>query len=100
MEDKLLIEKEIKYSKHSLANLRIIYTTDLFRSCQRFILYTNQPTDLLCKSMDWFLYDRDLRRERVNAQYFHNKNSQELQHKSYNFRIKPKETKLVTKTIY
>ena len=26
----------------------------------------NQPTDLLCKSMDLFLYDKDLRHERVN----------------------------------
>ena len=31
MEDKLLIEKEIKYSKHSSANLPSIYTTNLFR---------------------------------------------------------------------
>ena len=23
--------------------------------------------ELLCKSMDWFLYDRDLRHERVNG---------------------------------
>ena len=23
-------------------------------------------TDLICKSMDWFLYDKDLRYERVN----------------------------------
>ena len=28
--------------------------------------YRNQTTDLLCKSMDWFLYDRDLGHERVN----------------------------------
>ena len=25
----------------------------------------NQSTDLTCKSIDWFLYDRDLRHERV-----------------------------------
>ena len=32
-----------------------------------FLLYRNQFIDLLCKSMDWFLYDRDLRHEGVNA---------------------------------
>ena len=30
------------------------------------VSYKNQSIDLLCKSMDWFLYDRDLRHERVN----------------------------------
>ena len=29
------------------------------------ISYRNQSIDLLCKSMDWFLYDIDLRHERV-----------------------------------
>ena len=28
--------------------------------------YRNQSIDLLCKSKDWFLYDKDLRQERVN----------------------------------
>ena len=28
--------------------------------------YRNQSIDLLCKSMDWFLYDRDVSHERVN----------------------------------
>ena len=27
--------------------------------------YRNQSIGLLCKSMDWFLYDRDFRHERV-----------------------------------
>ena len=30
------------------------------------IIYRNQSINLLCKSMDWFLYDRNLRHERVN----------------------------------
>ena len=30
--------------------------------------YRNQTIDLLCKSMDWFLYDRDLRHESVKAE--------------------------------
>ena len=35
-------------------------------SWQRPLLYRNQSIDLLCKSMDWFLYDNALRHERVN----------------------------------
>ena len=30
-----------------------------------FVSYRNQAIDVLCKSMDWFLYDRDLSYERV-----------------------------------
>ena len=29
--------------------------------------YRNQSIDLLCKSMNWFLYDRGLHLERVNS---------------------------------
>ena len=29
--------------------------------------YRNQSIDLLCKSMDWFLYDSGLRHKRVKA---------------------------------
>ena len=32
----------------------------------RCLSHRSQSIDLLCKSMDWFLYDRDLRHERVN----------------------------------
>ena len=35
-------------------------------SLTEVLSYRTQSTDLLCKSMDWFLYDRDLRHERVN----------------------------------
>ena len=35
-------------------------------SWRRPISYRNQSTDLLCKSMDWFLYDIGLHHERVN----------------------------------
>ena len=34
-------------------------------SRRRTIAYRNQSINLLCKSMDWFLYDIGLRRERV-----------------------------------
>ena len=37
----------------------------LFISRWRSLSYRNQSTDFLCKSMDWFLYDRDLCQERV-----------------------------------
>ena len=30
------------------------------------LLYRNLSIDLLCKSMDWFLYDSDLSHERIN----------------------------------
>ena len=33
-------------------------------------IYRNQWIDLLSKSMDWFLYDRDLRHERVKALFW------------------------------
>ena len=36
------------------------------RSWWRSLSYRNQSIDLLCKSMDWFLYDRNLRLERVS----------------------------------
>ena len=33
--------------------------------------YKSQSIDLLCKSMDWFLYDNGLRHERVNVRSSH-----------------------------
>ena len=43
-----------------------IWVTLLTLSWRRPLSYRNQSTDLLCKSMDWFLYDNGLRHERVN----------------------------------
>ena len=40
-----------------------IYLLTLSR--RRFLSYRNQSIDLQFKSADWFLYDRDVRRERV-----------------------------------
>ena len=40
-------------------------TVSITLSWRRFLSYRNQSIDLLCKSMDWFLYDRDLCHERV-----------------------------------
>ena len=41
-------------------------------SWRRPISYRNQSIDLLYKSMDWFLYDIDLRHERVEEQFWGN----------------------------
>ena len=40
-------------------------TLSLTLSWRRPFSYRNQSIDSLCKSMDWFLYDNDLRHERV-----------------------------------
>ena len=45
-------------------------------SWRRPLSYRNQSIDLLCKSMDWFLYDNGLHHERVN--YFQKLCSWEL----------------------
>ena len=37
-------------------------------SLRRSLLYRNQAIDLLCKSMDWFLYDRDFSYEGAKSQ--------------------------------
>ena len=50
-------------------------------SWRKSLLYRNQSIDLQCKSMDWFLHDRDLRRERVKRLSFSRK-------QLFNFRIK------------
>ena len=42
-------------------------------SRRRLLPYRNQSIDLLCKSMDWFLYDNGLRLERVKGTYILNK---------------------------
>ena len=51
---------------HKKANfqLRISLLTLLWR---RPLSYRNQSIDLLCKSQDWFLYDRNLLLERVKG---------------------------------
>ena len=41
--------------------MKMFYLTFSWR---RFLSYTNQSMDLQSKSMDWFLYDRDLRHKK------------------------------------
>ena len=50
------------------------------------LLYRNQFIDLLGKSMDWFLYDRDFRHERVdscNDKHFTRRDYQKLLNNRY-----------------
>ena len=42
------------------------YFIPLTLSWRGCLSYRNQSIDLFCTSMDWFLYDKDLRHERVN----------------------------------
>ena len=44
---------------------------------RKSISYRNQPVGMLCKSMDWFLHDRDLHHERVKEKS-ENLNSEDL----------------------
>ena len=54
----------VEYSKGGkFADIAKFYLT---LSWRRPLSYRNQSIDLLCKSMDWFLYDNGLRHERVN----------------------------------
>ena len=43
----------------------MVLVSHLSLSWRRSLSYRNQSIDLLCKSMDWFLYNRDLHHERV-----------------------------------
>ena len=47
---------------HSTIPQKILSTL----SWRKSLSYRNHSIDLLCKSMDWFLYDSDHRHERVN----------------------------------
>ena len=58
------ISAQAKRSVRFVENqLLICYLT---LSWRRFLSSRNQPIDLHNKSLDWFLHDRDLRRERLN----------------------------------
>ena len=46
------------------------YLRFLTLSWQRSLSYRNRSTDLLCKSMNWFLYDKDFHHERVKSLYY------------------------------
>ena len=47
--------------------MKKFFYVNLTLSWQRLLSYRNQSIDLLCKSVDWFLYDNGLRHERVKG---------------------------------
>ena len=49
----------------TLGRVWMIRSLALNLSWRNSVSYRNQSIDLICKSMDWFLYDRKLRHERV-----------------------------------
>ena len=53
------------YQKKDIPVNKTFVQTHLF-SWWRSISHRNQSIDVLCKSMDWFLHDRNLRHERAN----------------------------------
>ena len=56
-----------KSNPHYSTTLQYEYILhDLTLSWRRPLSYRNQSIDLPSKSMEWFLYDNDLRHERVN----------------------------------
>ena len=66
------IEKKTKKANYALQHVRtdsrcMWMKSVLNLSWQRSLLYRNPSIDLQNKSMDWFLYDENLRHERVNA---------------------------------
>ena len=48
-------------------DLKSTFHDFLTLSWRRPLSYRNQSIDLLCKLMDWFLYDNGLRHERVKC---------------------------------
>ena len=72
MKEKPDWKKEQKTGNYALQHVRtdswcMWMKSVLNLSWRRSLLYKNQSIDLLNKSMDWFLYDKNLRHERVNA---------------------------------
>ena len=66
----------VKQSKNNTPSIKIAIEVEPYLSMERnkqfltlswrrFISYRKQSIHLLCKSIDWFLYDRGLRHERV-----------------------------------
>ena len=51
---------------------QIDYENNITLSWRRSLSYRNQFIDLQNKSMDWFLYDKDLRHERVKGYFLVN----------------------------
>ena len=63
-----LVESNIIYIRH----LYTIHLDILDRQSKTFQNFNSFMTEILWKSMDWFLYNRDLRHERVKTMIFWN----------------------------
>ena len=57
----------LRYLKRFRIRLWHLLAFGLTLSWVRSLSHKNQSIDLQCKSMDWFLYDRNLRHERVKV---------------------------------
>ena len=59
-------DKETSKHWHEIGwNARLVLLALLALSWRWSLSYRNESTDLLCKPVDWFLYDMDLHHERV-----------------------------------
>ena len=72
----IVINKVLFWLKYFIVLRHFLFRIQIFLCCltlsrRRPISYRNQFIDLLCKSLDWFLYDIGLCRERVKE--IHNK---------------------------
>ena len=54
---------------YNLGNISFVLKIALTLSWRRSLSYRNESIDFLSKSMNWFLYDRDLRHERVKKSF-------------------------------
>ena len=68
IQDNILKDNEMKYWLSPTERKRFRQRlTSLTLSWQSSLSYRNESIDLLMKSMDWFLYDMDLRHESVKS---------------------------------
>ena len=63
----IYIQNCVKHLFHEIKKKKKKINKSLTLLRQRFLSYRNYCIDLLYKSMDWILYDKDLRHERVEV---------------------------------
>ena len=59
-------DEHYQYPPRKIQERRVRLYWDLTLLWRRSLSYRNQSIDLLCKSIDWFLYDNSLLPKRVN----------------------------------
>ena len=57
---------------YKIVGIPRVVVDEVTLSLRRPLSYRNQSIDLLCNSMDWFLYNRNLRCNRVNPKMYIN----------------------------